>query len=405
MTPMGSLLVTTNYFPEPTGIALYTTDLAEMLCDSQVDCKVLTSLPHYPWWRVPEEFSEQIEGPHLISGVKVFRANHLIPTTFSAVSRAKFEWSLYRNLKRVSKSIDTPDLLLACIPTVAALYVALAVKKRSGAPLGVIVQDLSGKGASQSGQRGGSLVSKIAEWVEVRAIKRADAVVVVSESMKSALVAVGIKEQLITLIPNYSVKNLEPLDKDAARTRLGWDAAEFIAVHTGNMGAKQNLGNVIEAGSDLPAGVRIKIIGHGNQEAALREQARDISAVDILPAVSDEDYPWVLAAADVLLVNERATQIDMSLPSKLTSYLFSGRPVLAAVPLQGATAKYLEGIAAIVPAGNPGALTDGFLKLRSNVELRKQLAKAGLSFARDNLSAEVGRARYLEWVRALGKNR
>lgn len=400
---MQILLVTTNYSPEPTGIALYTTDLAEMLSDSQVDCKVLTSIPHYPWWRVPEEFSDQIEGLHLINGVKVFRANHLIPTTFSAVSRAKFEWSLYWNLKRLSNNFDKPDLLLACIPTVAALYVALKLKKRTGVRLGVIVQDLSGKGASQSGQSGGSLIAKIAEWVEVRAIKRADAVVVVSESMKSALVAAGIAEPLITLIPNYSVKKLEPLEKDEARKRLGWKSSDFLAVHTGNMGAKQDLRNLIWAGVDLPEGVKIKIIGHGNQEGVLRQQARDISAVEVLPAASDEDYPWVLAAADVLLVNERATQIDMSLPSKLTSYLFSGRPVLAAVPLQGATAKYLEGIAAIVPAGNPGALVDGLLNLRRDVAVGKKLADAGLAFAQKNLNAEVGRARYMEWIRALGK--
>ena len=100
---MQAQIVTTNYAPEPTGIALYTTDLAEMLSNSNVDCRVLTSLPHYPWWRVPEIFSDQIEGVHFINGVKIFRANHLIPSTFSALSRARFEWSLYRNLRRISK--------------------------------------------------------------------------------------------------------------------------------------------------------------------------------------------------------------------------------------------------------------------------------------------------------------
>jgi glycosyltransferase involved in cell wall biosynthesis len=281
---------------------------------------------------------------------------------------------------------------------VATLYVALTINKRYRVPLGVIVQDLSGKGASQSGQIGGSLVAKLAECVEVRAIRKADAVVVVSESMKSALVGAGIKESKITLIPNYSVKNLVPLERNKARKRLGWDSSDFIAIHTGNMGAKQDLGNAIEAVRNPLGGVSIKIIGHGNQEGILRKQARDVSAVEILPAVSDEEYPWVLAAADVLLINERASQIDMSLPSKLTSYLFSGRPILAAVPLRGATARYLEGIASIVPAGDPKALLDGLLELKNDIARCENLAEAGLTFARNNLSADVGRARYLEWV-------
>lgn len=398
---MQAQIVTTNYAPEPTGIALYTTDLAEMLSNSNVDCRVLTSLPHYPWWRVPEQYSDQIEGVYFINGVKVFRANHFIPRTFSAVSRARFECSLYRNLIRISKNVDRPNALIACIPTVAALYVALAIKKRCGVPLGVIVQDLSGKGASQSGQSGGSFVAKLAEWVEVRAIRKADAVVVVSESMRSALVDAGIKESVVTLIPNYSVKKFEPLDRNKARNRFAWNLSDFIAIHTGNMGAKQDLGNLIEAGRNLPDGVRIKIIGHGNQEGKLRKLGRDLSGVEILPAVSDEDYPWVLAAADVLLVNERASQIDMSLPSKLTSYLFSGKPVLAAVPLLGATAKYLEGLAAIVPAGDPTALFAGLMELKRDKALCEKLAEAGLVFAKNNLNAEVGRARYRAWVSEL----
>jgi colanic acid biosynthesis glycosyl transferase WcaI len=394
-------LVTTNYSPEPTGIALYTTDLAQMLCESPVDCKVLTSLPHYPWWRVPEEFSDQVEGVHFINGVKVFRANHSVPSTFSAASRAKFEWSLYKNLKRVSNSIDKPDLILAFIPTVAALYVALAVKDRSGVPLGVIVQDLSGKGATQSGQTGGALVGLIAEWIELRALKKTDAIVVVSESMKLALVNSGIPDTKITLIPNYSVKNLKPLDKKIARKRLGWPESEFFAVHTGNMGAKQDLGNLVEAAKRLPAGMSFKIIGHGNQENKLKNMAAGVSAVDILPAVSDEDYPWVLAAADVLLVNERSSQLDMSLPSKLTSYLFSGRPVLAAVPSGGATAKYLSGIAEIVPAGSPLEVVHALIELRKDATKREMLAQKGITFAQENLSAAAGRAKYLEWVRKL----
>lgn len=395
------LLITTNYFPEPAGIAQYSTDLAEMLYNEKLNCEVLTSLPHYPWWRTPKVYEYIKEGKHLINGVNVFRANHLIPQTFSALSRMRFEWSLFTNLRRVSKNLDAPDALIAIIPAVASIYVALGIKSRNAAPLGAIVQDLSGKGAAQSGQKGGSLIAKIAEWVEIRALKRADAIVVISESMKTALRKAGVEESKITLIPNYAISKVAPLDLIEARTRLGWSKTDFIAVHTGNMGAKQDLGNLIEAAKHLPDGICIKIIGHGNQENSLKNLAAVVSAVDILPAVSDEDYPWVLAAADILVVNERSSQLDMSLPSKLTSYLFSGRPVLAAVPSGGATAKYLSGIAEIVPAGSPLDVVHALIELRENTTKRESLAKKGIIFAQENLSAAAGRAKYLEWVRKL----
>ena len=56
------LLVTTNYWPEPTGIAVYTADLAEALKNNECQVTVLTSLPHYPWWKVPSEFAHLGDG-------------------------------------------------------------------------------------------------------------------------------------------------------------------------------------------------------------------------------------------------------------------------------------------------------------------------------------------------------
>jgi 2-polyprenyl-6-methoxyphenol hydroxylase-like FAD-dependent oxidoreductase len=46
-------------------------------------------------------------------------------------------------------------------------------------------------------------------------------------------------------------------------------------------------------------------------------------------------------AADLLLLCERPGVLEMSLPSKLTSYVTSGRPLLAAVEPGGITATYV----------------------------------------------------------------
>jgi hypothetical protein len=57
--------------------------------------------------------------------------------------------------------------------------------------------------------------------------------------------------------------------------------------------------------------------------------------------VSAEDFGRVLSSADVLLVNERPELSDMAVPSKLTSYFMSGRPVLAATDAASATSSQL----------------------------------------------------------------
>ena len=399
------LLVTTNYWPEPTGIAVYTTDLAESLQKDCFEVSVLTSLPHYPWWKIPSEFAHLTEGVAQHESVEVIRAKHLIPPKMNALVRIRFESSLWWNLRRVSKEFKSGefDLVLACIPTVAAGIVGMRIAKKMGIPFGLIVQDLSGAGAKQSGLRGGALISKVAHAVEGSALKAANGLVVVSPAMRDVINGLGVERSRISQILNYSARTIVSVNREQARSRFGWASDDFVVIHTGNMGAKQDLENVVRAADALNGFSRIKIylVGHGNQESNLKALCVGKSNVAVLPAVSDADYSALLSAADLLLVNERSTQMEMSLPSKLTSYLYSERPVIAAVPRGGATWKFLDGVAELVEAADPVALARAIEELSKQPEKLADLAGRGRVFADANLDPEVGRKKYLDWVQKL----
>jgi colanic acid biosynthesis glycosyl transferase WcaI len=399
------LLVTTNYWPEPTGISVYTTDLAESLNEAGHSVSVLTSLPHYPWWTVPSEYAHLVEGTSEQNGIKVLRAKHLIPPKMNALIRIRFESSLWWNLRRVSKKFKSGDfdLVISCIPTVAAGIVGKRIAKNFGLSFGLIVQDLSGAGAKQSGLRGGALISKVAHAVEGSALKAADGLVVVSPAMRNVVIGLGVRESRISQILNYSARTIVSVNREQSRSKFGWNEHDFVVVHTGNMGAKQDLENVVTAADSLPTKSKIKIflVGHGNQESNLRSLCFGKGNISVLPAVSEKDYSALLSAADLLLVNERSTQMEMSLPSKLTSYLYSQRPVVAAVPRNGATWNFLTEIAELVDAGKPELLANAMEELSRNPEKRFQLAKKGFEFARVHLDPEIGREKYLDWVENL----
>ena len=399
------LLITTNYWPEPTGIAIYTTDFAESLTAQGDQVTVLTSLPHYPWWKVPSEYAHLGEGSWTHNSVSIIRAKHLVPPKMNALVRMIFETSLWWNLRRVSKKQlgHDFDVVIACIPTVAAGIVGKLISKKLRVPFGLIVQDLSGAGAKQSGLRGGAVISKIAHAVEGSALHGADALVVVSPAMTDVLVALGVPVKRITEITNYSARAISNIDKASARSRFGWASDDFVVIHTGNMGAKQDLENVVRTAEALAGNSHIKIylVGHGNQEANLKSLCAGKSNIAVMPAVSDADYSALLSAADLLLINERSTQMEMSLPSKLTSYLYSERPVIAAVPRGGATWKFLDGVAELVEAGDPKALASKIEELSRNQSRLDELAKLGSAFAVKHLDPAVGRAKYLEWVEKL----
>jgi glycosyltransferase involved in cell wall biosynthesis len=147
--------------------------------------------------------------------------------------------------------------------------------------------------------------------------------------------------------------------------------------------------------------VKFYLVGHGNQEGNLKQACAGKSNIAVLPAVSDSDYSALLSAADLLLVNERSTQMEMSLPSKLTSYLYSERAVIAAVPRGGATWKFLDGVAVLVEAGDPKALALKIAELSDQPEVLKEFAVKGLLFANEHLQPSVGRKKYIDWVQSL----
>ena len=223
------LLVATNYWPEPTGISVYTTDLAELLQEKDFKVTVLTSLPHYPWWEVPPEFSHIVKGSSQKNSVNILRVSHQIPTQMDALKRIQFELSLWWNLRKVSKRMIGKDfdVVITCIPTVAAGVVGKKIALNLGVPFGLIIQDLSGVGAKQSGLRGGALISKVAQVVEGSVIKATDSIVIVSPAMRDVVTRLKIHSSKVYEISNYAARKIEVVKRGVARHRLGGKEMNF----------------------------------------------------------------------------------------------------------------------------------------------------------------------------------
>jgi len=399
------LLVTTNFWPEPSGTGPYATDLAATLNSAGYSVQVLTGVPHYPWWKIPATYRANPEQWTNLKGILITRESHYVPKSLNLITRIFFEISLIKALRRGFAKMDLQsfDLVLAIGSSVAGGLVAKKISSKLGIPLGIVVHDLAGQGASQSGLPGGFLIAKVVIRIERAILTSAKGVVAISQMMSDVIVRMGIQKNKVSTILIYAANPVTPKNRVSARESFGWASNDFVVIHTGNMGAKQDLENVVQAADALAGDSHIKIylVGHGNQEANLKSLCAGKSNIAVVPAVSDEDYSALLSAADLLLVNERSTQMEMSLPSKLTSYLYSERPVIAAVPRGGATWKFLEGVAELVEAGDPHALASKIEELSRNQNRLDELAKLGSAFAVKNLDPAVGRGKYLEWVEKL----
>jgi len=388
------LVIGINYAPEPTGIAPYTTGVAEELAKHAANVTVLTGVPHYPSWSVPQAYRRhRTEEAHQPGRPRVIRLAHYVPRTQSAIRRALYELHFLVHVLWAARRLRTrTDLIVCATPALGGAVAAARIAKRLDVPLITVVQDLMAKATGQSGIKGGGAVTAVTARLERFALTGATRVAVVADAFRPAVEQYGVDPAKIDLLPNWTHVRPSPATREQARDRLGWAPDHFVVAHTGNIGLKQDLGNFVEAGRLMGSTpeLRLLIIGDGSQRSTIFEQARDVDSVAMLPPLSDEEYPLALAAADVLLVNERATVGDMSLPSKLTSYLAAGRPVLAAVSAGGATAAELkasDGAGLVVPPGDPIALAAAVLQLRDEPETRSRMAEAAVAYAESQLGA------------------
>ena len=122
--------------------------------------------------------------------------------------------------------------------------------------------------------------------------------------------------------------------------------------------------------------------------------------VDPLP---DEEYTAALAAADVLLVNEKPELREMCVPSKLTSYFATGRPVLAAVDDESSSAGEIEssGAGRVVPSGDPAGLLQAAEELGGDRALASEIGGRGPGYVAEHLAADAAMRRWDDVLRSL----
>lgn len=391
------LLVSSNYAPEHTGIGPYSTQIAEHLAAHGAEVDVLAGMPHYPAWRVHDDYRGRWRMVEHRGGVRVNRRRCYVPAQQTAVRRAAYELSLVAH-GVVRPPAGRPDLVLSQMPSLAGGVVGGLLARRHHVPHVVVVQDLMGAAAAQSGIAGGGRVASLTAGVEARILHSAALVGVVHESFVDRVTTAGVPAARIRVVPNWSHARSPCGDRRAVRARLGWGETECVVLHAGNMGLKQGLEVLVDTARLAACGsprIRVVLMGEGSRRAHLASLAAEVPNVDLLPPAADADFADVLAAADVLVVTQRASVLDMSLPSKLTSYFAGGRPVVASVATTGGTADEVRrsGAGVVVPPEDPEALYDALRELAQDPGRAATLGARGPVYVRERLSAKAGLGR------------
>jgi glycosyltransferase involved in cell wall biosynthesis len=355
--------------------------MARGLADRGIRVRAITAHPHYPEWEVSPGYG-QWSRRELLDSVGVHRLRHYIPKPPNGLRRLLSELTF--GVRAAAARWGSPDALVFVSPALFSSCVAMLRARLLSprTPTVVWVQDLYSLGLTETGQ-GSGLVGRVTHAAEGWLLRGSDKVVVIHDRFARRVAQdFALDPARIEVVRNWT--HLSPgleIDRSTARAAFGW-GDETVVLHAGNMGVKQGLENVIEAArlaDERNDNVRFVLLGGGGERDRLRTLGANVSRLQFIDPLPDDQFSQALAASDVLLVNEMPGVSEMAVPSKLTSYFSTGRPVLAATDEAGITAEEIRSAQAgvVIPAGAPAALLDGALELGGSPEFAETLGANG----------------------------
>jgi colanic acid biosynthesis glycosyl transferase WcaI len=397
-----------NYVPEPTGIAPYTAGLASGLAGLGWSVRAITSVPHYPAWKFAEGYSGHRVSER-IDGVSVTRVRPHLPRRLGGLKRALFELSF--GAHSVIVPWGRPEVVVLVSPALFAVALAqLRVRLMRHPPAVVVwVQDIYSVGVTETGTLGSRGARVIAE-LESTVLRRANAVVAIHGRFKRYLSeSLKVDGAKIEVVRNWTHLPQLVVNREEYRARFGW-SNEIVVLHAGNMGAKQALENVLDAArlaESQGLNMRFVLLGNGNQREHLIELGSRLSSLQFMDSLSEDDFQGAMAAADILLVNEKKGVSEMAVPSKLTSYFAAKRPVIVATDLGSITAEEVEmaGAGVRVNAADPQGLIDAALELGQDEVAAEKHGQNGADFQARHLSQTAAISHYAEIIMGLALKR
>jgi colanic acid biosynthesis glycosyl transferase WcaI len=353
-----------NYSPEVAGVGRYTGEIGEDFAALGHEVTVLTTVPHYPGWKVVAPYRNGRYSSETRGGAKVVRCplflrermggiwRLIAPASFALTSAPLALWLVLRH---------RPDTVLCVEPTLMTAPVALAAARFVGAKTVLHVQDLEVDACFAVGHlRHIAWLEALAHGFERWMLRRFDRLITISAHMAERLVAKGALAERVAVVRNWvDLDRIQPLDRVSPyRLELGLSATDRVVLYSGNIGAKQGLCEVIGAAQRLAVRGDIKFViaGEGPAKSELVARAAELPNVRFLPFQPYERLSEFLGVADVHVLPQAADVADLVLPSKLGGMLASGRPIIVAAAAGTELADFVAGAAILVEPGDTEAL-------------------------------------------------
>jgi colanic acid biosynthesis glycosyl transferase WcaI len=322
---MNITIISNNYYPEDSGIGLYSTGMAEFLAKKH-HVKVISAMPYYPQWEIFSEYKDKsIFYNETINNLEVLRFRQYTPKNPTFLKRilqmCHFFFGSIVNVFKVKKN----DVVIVVMPFTVSIVLGVLVRFFKGGKLLVHVQDFEFDAAFETGlSKKSGLLARFIFYVERFLLNRADSVSTISFGMLKKLQSKTTSKT--SYFPNWI--DYSKINPEKAKPNGFFDAGRFNVLYSGNIGAKQDWDFFIAFVKACQAidKVQIYLVGEGAKREEVVRAIKDCSNCTYFPPVRYEELNDLLCNADLHVLFQKSTVVDTVMPSKILGMMASEKP-------------------------------------------------------------------------------
>ncbi|MGE0315548.1 MAG: glycosyltransferase family 4 protein [Lautropia sp.] len=331
---MRVLLLSQWFDPEPTVKGL---NFARGLVEQGFEVDVVTGFPNYPGGEVYPGYRirlYQIEREHRLRVIRL----PLYPSHNRSKIGRVFNYSSFMLAAMLFLlcSRRKHDVAYVYHPPLTVGMIAFMLRTLRGVPYVYDVQDLWPHTLKATGMVSNASILTAVEWVVRKVYARASVITVLSHGFKREIAKSGVPEGKILVIHNWADE--ERLGKTPGLPQDDdLQGHYFNLLFAGTMGAAQNTEIIIEAVAIATSNcrrLRLVLMGGGIEREMLQRKsiAMGLANVVFLPALEMDRIGPIHRWADALILHLRDDPLfKITIPSKLQTYLYFGRPIIIAV--------------------------------------------------------------------------
>ena len=370
---MNVLMLTTVFPPEVRSAALLMGELAESLAQRGHRVTVITAAPAGAARRGKRSlFGVFVED---LCGVRVIRIpNFAIHRTHApAILRGLGQMLNAFAFLLAALFVKDVDVTLAYSPPLALGIVGAVLHHLRRIPHVLNVQDLVPQYAIDLGILKSRSLIRLLKEIERTVYRHVQLITVHSRGNAEYMAREGVEPHKVAVVPNWvDTRLIRPAARETAYRQKAGLEGKFVVLFAGMLGFAQDVDTIVEAGTFLSSrrDIVLLIVGDGVEKERLKEKARclGLENVRFMPVVTNQEYPEVVASADLCLATLQKSLLCPVVPSKLLGYMAAGKPIVASFPEGGDAPRVIReaGCGICVPPGDPARLAQAIVEAAAN---------------------------------------